>query len=101
MYGEATLASDRVVSEVVPLAKRDLKAGESIGEIGGEEMYSMIYTYAEARANKGVPTGLAPGAKVLKDVRRDEMLTEDNIAPDTTNMVYKLRQMPDALLMPS
>ncbi len=98
IYGESTLVSDRLVSEVIPIAKRDLKAGETVGQIGSPDMYSLIYTYEEARANRAIPTGLAPGAKVLKDIGKGELLTEDNVAPDTTIMVYKLRQMQDALL---
>jgi predicted homoserine dehydrogenase-like protein len=42
--------------------------------------------------------GLAPGGKVLKDIPKDEMLTWDNFAPDTSNLVYKLRQMQDEML---
>jgi predicted homoserine dehydrogenase-like protein len=87
-----------LVSEVVPLAKRDLKAGETVGEIGSADVFSLFYTYEEARAKKAVPTGLAPGGKVLKDIPKGEMLTEDNLAPDTTKLVYKLRQMQDAML---
>jgi predicted homoserine dehydrogenase-like protein len=62
-------------SEVISVAKRDLKAGEIIGEIGGFELYHRVYRYEEARSLKGVPMGLATGAKVLKDVARDELLT--------------------------
>jgi predicted homoserine dehydrogenase-like protein len=98
IYRETTLVPERMVSEVVPLAKRDLKAGETVGDIGSPDMYSLVYTYEEARAKKAIPTGLAPGGKVLKDIPKGEMLTEDNVAPDTTKMVYKLRQMQDTLL---
>ncbi len=86
-----------MISEVVAIAKRDLKAGEIVGEIGSPDHFSRIYTYTEAKAKRGIPMGLTPGGKVLKDIRRDEMLTEDNFAPDTSKLVYKLRQMQDAL----
>jgi predicted homoserine dehydrogenase-like protein len=35
---------------------------------------------------------------VLKDIKPGDMLTEENFAPDTSKLVYKLRQMQDALL---
>jgi predicted homoserine dehydrogenase-like protein len=98
IYGEAALASDRMVSEVVALAKRNLKAGETLGEIGSADIYSLFYTYEEARAMKAMPMGLAPGGKVLKDIPKGAVLTEENVAPDRTKLVYKLRQMQDALL---
>jgi predicted homoserine dehydrogenase-like protein len=98
IYGETTLVPDGMVSEVVPVAKRDLKAGETVGNIGSADIYSMIYTYKEARGKRAIPTGLAPAGKVLKDIPKGGMLTEENVAPDTTKVVYKLRQMQDAML---
>jgi predicted homoserine dehydrogenase-like protein len=98
IYGETTLVPNGMVSEVVPIAKRDLKAGETVGEIGSADIYSTLYTYEEATANKAIPTGLAPGGKVLKDIAKGELLTEENVAPDTTKVVYKLRQLQDVML---
>jgi predicted homoserine dehydrogenase-like protein len=99
IYNEATLVpTNGLVSEVIPIAKRDLRAGETVGEIGSADIYSTFYTYEEAKANKAVPTGLASGAKVLKDIPKGALLTEENIAPDTTKVVFKLRQMQDAML---
>jgi predicted homoserine dehydrogenase-like protein len=98
IYGETTLVPNGLVSEVVPIAKRDLKAGDTVGEIGSADIYSTLLTYEEAKSNHAIPTGLATGAKVIKDIRKGEMLTEENVAPDTTKVVYKLRQMQDAML---
>jgi predicted homoserine dehydrogenase-like protein len=42
--------------------------------------------------------GLAPGGKVLIDIPKGEMLTDENFAPDTSTLVYKMRQMQDDLL---
>jgi len=98
IYGETTVVPKTMISEVVAIAKRDLKAGEIIGDIGGPDFFNRIYTYEEARAKRAIPMGIAPGAKVLKDIAKDEILTEKNIAPDTSKMVYKLRQMQDAML---
>jgi predicted homoserine dehydrogenase-like protein len=99
IYKEATLVpTNGLVSEVIPIAKRDLRAGETVGEIGSADIYSTFYTYEEAKAKKAVPTGLASGAKVLKDIPKGALLTEENIAPDTAKVVYKLRQMQDVML---
>jgi predicted homoserine dehydrogenase-like protein len=98
LYGETTVVAQRMVSEVVAIAKRDLKAGETIGEIGGAEIYNRIYTYETARSRQAIPMGIAPGAKVLANIAKGEMLTEANCAPDTSKFVFKLRQMQDAML---
>jgi predicted homoserine dehydrogenase-like protein len=98
IYGERTLAPRQMNSEIIAVAKRDLKAGDTIGEIGGFEVYHRIYSYEEAKRLKGVSMGLATGAKVLKDVARDELLTLDSVALDTSRTAYRLRQLQDELL---
>ncbi len=98
IYGETTVIARTMVSEVVARAKRDLKAGETIQGIGSADIFNTIYTYEEARAKKGIPMGIAPGGKVLEDIGKGEMLTEENFAPDASSFVYKLRQMQDAVL---
>ncbi len=98
IYGETTVIAKTMTSEIVAMAKRDLKVGETIQGIGSTDMFNVVYTYEEARAKKGIPMGIAPGGKVLKDVTKGEMLTEENLAPDASSFVYKLRQMQDAML---
>jgi predicted homoserine dehydrogenase-like protein len=98
IYGEATLFSDRLVAEVVPIAKRNLKTGETVGDLGSPDIYNLVYTYAEAKARRAVPMGLAVGGKVIQDIPKGQMLTEDNVAPDTSKLVYKLRQLQDSML---
>jgi len=98
LYGEATIVSKRLVSEVATIAKRDLKAGETVGEIGSPDILGRTYIYEEAHAQGAIPLGIAPGGKVVQDVTKGEMLTQENFAPDTEKFVYKLRQMQDAQL---
>ena len=98
IYGETTVVAKDTISEVVAMAKRDLKAGETIQGIGSTDMFNTIYTFQEARANKAIPMGIAPGGKVLSDIAKGEMLSEDNFSPDASSFVYKLRQMQDAML---
>lgn len=98
IYGESTIVSKRLVSEVAAIAKRDLKPGEVVGEIGCADFFGRTYIYEEAHALKAIPLGLVPGGKVVKEIARGEMLTEENFAPDPSIFVYKLRQMQDAQL---
>ncbi|MFC1715233.1 NAD(P)H-dependent oxidoreductase [Candidatus Poribacteria bacterium] len=98
IYKETTVVAKTMVSEIVSIAKRDLKIGETIQGIGSADIFHQVYTYEEARAKKGIPMGIAPDGKVLTDISRGEMLTEENFAPDSSSFVYKLRQMQDDLL---
>ena len=98
IYGESTIVSKKMVSEVVTIAKRDLKPGEIIGPIGGPDILGRTYTYVEAKASKAIPLGLAPAGKVVKPIKKGAMLTEDDFAPKADLFVNKLRKEQDATL---
>lgn len=98
IYGEAVLKPQRTVAELVSIAKRDLKMGDTVDGIGGYDFFSRIYTVEEAKALAGMPMGLTPGGRVLKDIARGEPLTADNFVPDVTQLVYKLRQLQETLI---
>ena len=98
LYGESTIVSKQMVSEVATIAKRSLRQGEIVGEIGSPDIFGRTYTYAEAHAQKAIPLGLAPGGKVLKDIAKGDLLTEENFAPNPGKFVYELRRVQDAQL---
>jgi len=98
LYGERTVASTQLVSEVIPIAKRALKPGDVVGEIGCADYLGRIYIYGEARAQKAIPLGITPGGRVTRPIAKGEMFTAENFAPDMGKFVYKLRQMQDAVL---
>ncbi|MGD2164236.1 MAG: hypothetical protein PVH50_01775 [Anaerolineae bacterium] len=98
LYGESTIVSKRMVSEVTAIAKRDLKPGDVVGEIGCPDFLGRTYTYADAQASSAIPLGLVPGGEVLEDIPRGNLLTEQNFAPDSDKFVYMLRKMQDAHL---
>ena len=43
--------------------------------------------------------GLTAGGRVTKDIGRGELLTAENFAPDTTSLIYTLRQMQELSLI--
>jgi predicted homoserine dehydrogenase-like protein len=97
IYGESVLKPQAMVSEVVSVAKRDLKVGERLNGIGSADFFSRIYSIEDAAHLKGVPMGLTAGGLATKPIGRGELLTTDNFAPDTNSLVYKLRQLQDAM----
>lgn len=88
----------RPVAEVCAVAKRDLVAGETFDAIGETCYRSWTMTVGEARAQNAVPVGLLEGGKVLKSVRKGELLTTANAAPDSTTRLFALRKRQDEML---
>ncbi len=88
----------RPVAEVSAVAKCDLAAGETFDAIGETCYRSWTMTVGEARAQNAVPVGLLEGGKVLKPVRKGELLTTANALPDTTTRLYALRKRQDEML---
>lgn len=98
LLGEVTVTAETMHSEVVAVAKRNLKAGETAGGIGSADMYGRIYTYKEARAHRAIALGVAAGGKVKEAITKGNILTEDNFSPDATTLVYRLRAKQDAFI---
>ncbi|WP_379062995.1 NAD(P)H-dependent oxidoreductase [Mesorhizobium sp. UC22_110] len=86
------------VAEVCAVAKRDLAAGETFDAIGETCYRSWTMTVGEARAEHAVPVGLLEGGKVLKPVKKGELLTAGNAAPDSSTRLYALRRQQDEML---
>jgi len=98
LYGESTIVSKRLVSEVATVAKRDLCPGDVVGEIGCPDILGRTYAYEEARAQQAIPLGLASGGTVTQPVSKGGLLTAANFVPNPDLFVNKLRQMQDEQL---
>jgi len=88
----------RPVAEVCALAKRDLAPGETFDAIGETCYRSWTMTAGEAAAARAVPVGLLEGGKVLKPVKKGELLTADNAAPDTSTRLWALRKKQEEMI---
>jgi len=99
LYGKPDMVPlPRPVAEVCAVAKRDLAAGETFDAIGETCYRSWTMTVGEARAEHAVPVGLLEGGKVLKPVKKGELLTAGNAAPDSSTRLYALRRQQDEML---
>ena len=86
------------VSECVAVAKRDLKAGEMLDGIGGYTVYGTIESAAIVKENNAVPMGLVnKKTRVIRDVKKAELITYDDIELDTSSFIVQLRQLQDQL----
>lgn len=97
--GETTIVPmDGLVSECITVAKTDLKAGQTIDGIGGFTTYGSIATATESDAKGYVPYGLVnKNAKMLKDVKKGQLIMKDMVQLDTSTLIYKLRQEQDKM----
>ena len=67
------------VTEVVALAKRDLKVGDTLDGIGGYTVYGMLENASTARRERLLPIGLTDGAEMVRAVGEDEPVTFDDV----------------------
>jgi len=99
LLGERTITSAGTpLAEVVCVAKRDLKAGQTVEGIGGHDWYGTIMTREDAVRQNAVPMGVGAHGKVTKDVKRGDVITLDSFAPDSDAFVYKLRELQEGLI---
>jgi predicted homoserine dehydrogenase-like protein len=94
------------VCEVMTLAKRDLRAGETLDGIGGFTCYGVLENRAPFHEGGFLPMGLAEGCRLQRDLRRDEPITYADVAVPPDRLVDRLRseqerlfagQSPDAI----
>lgn len=95
----ATIAplNQRPSAEVITIAKRDLKTGESLDSIGGYTVYGSLETYDIAKRENLVPVGLInENTKVIKDVKMGDTITYEDVILDNS-YICKLRREQDQL----
>jgi predicted homoserine dehydrogenase-like protein len=89
LFGDATIAPDHGLRvEVVATAKKDLRAGETIDGLGGY----MTYGLAE-----NADAALSEGARLLRDVPKDQVLTRADAQLPPDRLCDRLRAEQDAL----
>jgi predicted homoserine dehydrogenase-like protein len=87
---------DEPVTDVMTVAKRDLRPGETLDEFGGYTFHGVMDLAREANTLNALPAGLAQGAKVIRPVATGDIITWDDVALDENSVVVKLRRQQDA-----
>jgi predicted homoserine dehydrogenase-like protein len=99
LYGKPDMVPlSNPVAEVCAVAKRDLAIGETFDAIGETCYRSFILAIGDAREKLAVPVGLLEGGKVTAPVKKGDLLTRRNAAPDATTRLFALRQLQDQML---
>lgn len=79
------------VVEVCALAKRDLKAGETLDEYGMYMTYGEAANAREMCGNRYLPEGLVQGCRLKRDIGRDQVLTYDDVELPPDRLADRLR----------
>jgi predicted homoserine dehydrogenase-like protein len=77
------------VTEVVTVAKRDLKAGERLDGIGGFCSYGLIENTATARAHDAMPIALSEGCVLLRDIAKDTVVSFADVRQPTRDSLVE------------
>jgi len=97
LYGESTgTPKEKLITEVVAVSKKDLKAGEILDGGGGYTVYGVIERADVAREENLLPLGFAYDIPLVRDVPKDTPIAYGDVKVDTSGFLYKLRQLQDA-----
>jgi predicted homoserine dehydrogenase-like protein len=78
------------VVSVVATAKKDLSVGDVVSEFGGFEAYGLAENQDTVEAENLLPFGLALGAKLVRDIPKDQVLTVADVAIPPDRLVDAL-----------
>jgi predicted homoserine dehydrogenase-like protein len=79
------------VVEVCAVAKRDLKAGETLDDYGMYMTYGEAANVEEMSANKYLPQGLVEGCRLLRNIGKDSVITYDDVVLPAESLANRLR----------
>lgn len=96
IYGESSgHPLPHPVAECIAIAKRDLRAGETLDAIGETSYRGSIDTVTNARAENLLPLGLAQGCVLGRDVRCGQPLRYDDVETLPDTLLTRLRREQD------
>jgi predicted homoserine dehydrogenase-like protein len=96
---KATIAPIKgLVSEVVTVAKKDLKAGENLDGIGGYTVYGTLERAEVAKDLNLLPVGLVSRDTILKQaVKKGDLITYDMVELNEDSLLLQLRKLQDKM----
>lgn len=89
------------LTEVIGAAKADLKPGTILDGGGGYTVYAQNELAIKAKQENIVPFGLLDGAKLIKEVKKDQVITYDMVELRTDTLIYHLRQLQEQTIPPT
>ncbi|MEI7988206.1 MAG: NAD(P)-dependent oxidoreductase [Chloroflexota bacterium] len=97
LFRDSVLSAERPRVDVVTLAKENLKAGDLLDAIGGYKTYGQCENYAVSRSDYLLPQGLAEGCRLIRDLRKDSIITYADVEIPDGRLSDMLRAEQDEL----
>ena len=79
------------VVEVCAVAKRDLKAGETLDDYGMYMTYGEAVNTDEMSTGRYLPEGLVEGCRLVNDIAKDQVLRYDDVVLPEGRLADRLR----------
>ena len=92
LFDDAAIAPlGKPVCDVITLAKRDLKTGETLDGTGGFTCYGVFENSETCQAENLLPMGLAAGCRLAQDLPIDAAITYADVEVPQGRLCDKLR----------
>ena len=92
LRGEPTGTPTGFRGDVVTVAKRPLKAGESLDGEGGFTVWGRLMPAGDSFATGALPIGLAHKVPLVRDVPKGQIVTWDDVKVDETSDAAQIRR---------
>ena len=93
---KSTGATKAFSGDAVSVAKRNLKAGELLDGEGGTTVWGKLLPAAKSISLKALPIGLAHNVKLLKDVSKGQVISQNEVSTIPESNAYILRKEMEA-----
>jgi predicted homoserine dehydrogenase-like protein len=97
LRGEATGTPVGFTADVVAVAKKPLRAGETLDGEGGFAMWGRLAPAELSLAQRALPIGLAHGIPLVRDVAEGDVVTWDDVEVDESSEAVAIRKETEAL----
>lgn len=101
LRGEATGSAVSFTADVVATAKKDLRPGDVLDGEGGYAVFGSLVSARQSVEGRYLPMGLSHGARVIKPVAKDALVTYDDVTVDLSSFACRLRRQQEGALLGS
>lgn len=92
LRNEATGSAQEFLADVAATAKKDLKPGDILDGEGGYTVFGKLMRAQDSVGQNALPLGLTGQARIIKPVKKGEMLTYANVELNSSSLAYTLRK---------
>ena len=92
LFGDAAIAPlGGPLVDVVAAAKTDLESGRELDSLGGYTVYGLAENSEVAAEERLLPIGLAPGCRLVRELKKDDVLSYDDVEVPPGRLSDRLR----------